>query len=68
MRHRRNPMRQFMPMKPNKWGTKFYMTCCAETAYCSRYGICFTTDDPEYVPDVTDCIPDDTYYNVFVGA
>ncbi|POM67542.1 Hypothetical protein PHPALM_16441, partial [Phytophthora palmivora] len=38
MRHRRNPMRQYMPNKPNKWGTKFYMTCCAETAYCSRYG------------------------------
>ncbi|KAE8957236.1 hypothetical protein PR002_g31229 [Phytophthora rubi] len=36
MRHRRNPMRQYMRMKPNKWGTKFYMTCCAETAYCSR--------------------------------
>ncbi|KAE9024094.1 hypothetical protein PR001_g12760 [Phytophthora rubi] len=32
MRHRRNPMRQFMAMKSNKWGTKFYMTCCADTA------------------------------------
>ncbi|KAE8882583.1 hypothetical protein PF003_g33317 [Phytophthora fragariae] len=39
MRHCRNPMRQYMRMKPNKWGTKFYMTCCAETAYCSRYGV-----------------------------
>ncbi|POM58723.1 Hypothetical protein PHPALM_36591 [Phytophthora palmivora] len=36
MRHRRNPMRQFMPMKPNKWGTKFYLTCCADTAYCCQ--------------------------------
>ncbi|ETP25834.1 hypothetical protein F441_01328 [Phytophthora nicotianae CJ01A1] len=36
MRHRRNPMRQYMPAKSNKWGTKFYLTCCAETAYCSR--------------------------------
>lgn len=36
MRHRRNPMRQYMSAKPNKWGTKFYLTCCAETAYCSR--------------------------------
>jgi hypothetical protein len=25
-------------MKPNIYGAKFYMTCCAETAYCSRYG------------------------------
>ncbi|ETN21771.1 hypothetical protein PPTG_21137 [Phytophthora nicotianae INRA-310] len=25
--------------KPNKWGTKFYLTCCAETAYCTPYGI-----------------------------
>jgi len=41
MRHRRNPMRQFMPMKPNKWGTKFDLTCCAETAYCARYVIVF---------------------------
>ncbi|KAE9268194.1 hypothetical protein PR003_g31528, partial [Phytophthora rubi] len=39
MRHCRNPMRQYMRMKPNKWGTKFYMTCCAETAYCSRLEI-----------------------------
>ncbi|ETP40057.1 hypothetical protein F442_12553 [Phytophthora nicotianae P10297] len=39
MRHRRNPMRQYMSAKPNKWGTKFYMTCCAETAYCSRLDI-----------------------------
>jgi hypothetical protein len=31
-----NPMRVYMPDKPSKYGTKFYMTCCAETAYCSR--------------------------------
>ncbi|POM68749.1 Hypothetical protein PHPALM_15049 [Phytophthora palmivora] len=31
-----NPMRIFMPDKPSKNGTKFYMTCCAKTAYCSR--------------------------------
>jgi hypothetical protein len=31
-----NPMRIFMPDKPSKYGTKFYMTCCADTAYCSR--------------------------------
>ncbi|ETN20357.1 hypothetical protein PPTG_21279 [Phytophthora nicotianae INRA-310] len=28
-----------MPMKPNKWGTKFYMTCCADTAHCARLDI-----------------------------
>ncbi|GMF59598.1 unnamed protein product [Phytophthora fragariaefolia] len=39
MRHRRNPMRQYMRAKPNKWGTKFYLTCCADSAYCSRYEI-----------------------------
>ncbi|KAE9032666.1 hypothetical protein PR001_g10510 [Phytophthora rubi] len=48
MSHRRNPMRQYMPMKPNKWGTKFYMTCCAETAYCSRLEIyCGKADEKE---------------------
>ncbi|GMF51073.1 unnamed protein product [Phytophthora fragariaefolia] len=25
-----------MPMKPNQWGAKFYLTCFADTAYCSR--------------------------------
>ncbi|ETO85980.1 hypothetical protein F444_00436 [Phytophthora nicotianae P1976] len=34
-----NPMRVYMPDKPSKYGTKFYMTCCAETAYCSRVEI-----------------------------
>ncbi|POM74928.1 Hypothetical protein PHPALM_8034 [Phytophthora palmivora] len=34
-----NPMRIFMPDKPSKYGTKFYMTCCAKTAYCSRVEI-----------------------------
>ncbi|KAJ8524088.1 hypothetical protein ON010_g17030 [Phytophthora cinnamomi] len=32
-----NPMRVFMPDKPSKYGIKFFMTCCAETAYCSSY-------------------------------
>ncbi|KAJ8562059.1 hypothetical protein ON010_g7619 [Phytophthora cinnamomi] len=30
-----NPMRIFMPDKPSKYGTKFYMTCCPDTAYCT---------------------------------
>ncbi|ETI57225.1 hypothetical protein F443_00440 [Phytophthora nicotianae P1569] len=34
-----NPMGVYMPDKPSKYGTKFYMTCCAETAYCSRVEI-----------------------------
>lgn len=36
-RHRANPMRQYCPMKPRKYGVKLFATCCAETAYCSRY-------------------------------
>ncbi|KAE9317371.1 hypothetical protein PR003_g18488 [Phytophthora rubi] len=48
MRHRRNPMRQYMPAKPNKWGTKFYLTCCADSAYCSRLEIyCGKANDDE---------------------
>ncbi|KAJ0391969.1 hypothetical protein P43SY_001165 [Pythium insidiosum] len=39
-RHRMNPMRVYMSGKPTKWGTKFYMTCCAETSYCARIEIC----------------------------
>lgn len=31
-----NPMRIFMPDKPSKYGTRFYMTCCADTAFFSR--------------------------------
>ncbi|OWZ05992.1 LOW QUALITY PROTEIN: hypothetical protein PHMEG_00021815 [Phytophthora megakarya] len=38
-RSKYNPVRVFMPDKPSKYGTKFYMTCCAETAYCSRVEI-----------------------------
>ncbi|POM58488.1 Hypothetical protein PHPALM_36855 [Phytophthora palmivora] len=26
--------------KPHKYGTKCYMTCCAETGYCSRISFC----------------------------
>ncbi|POM71872.1 Hypothetical protein PHPALM_11510 [Phytophthora palmivora] len=37
-RSKLNPVRVFMPNKPSKYGTKFYMTCCADTAYCVRYG------------------------------
>lgn len=36
-RSRHNITRQFMKDKPHKWGTKLFMTCCAETAYCLRY-------------------------------
>ncbi|OWZ23456.1 hypothetical protein PHMEG_0001653 [Phytophthora megakarya] len=38
-RSKYNPVRVFMPDKPSKYGTKLYMTCCAETAYCSRVEI-----------------------------
>ena len=36
-RHQYNPMRVYMSDKPTKWGTKFFMLCCAKTGYCSRY-------------------------------
>lgn len=36
-RSRHNVTRQFMKDKPHKWGTKLFMTCCADTAYCLRY-------------------------------
>ncbi|KAE9307816.1 hypothetical protein PR003_g20903 [Phytophthora rubi] len=35
-RSKYNPMHVFMPDKPSKYGTNVYMTCCAETAYCSQ--------------------------------
>jgi hypothetical protein len=35
-RHKMNPMRVYMKDKPTKWGSKFFMTCCADTAYCAR--------------------------------
>ncbi|ETN10786.1 hypothetical protein PPTG_09864 [Phytophthora nicotianae INRA-310] len=31
-----NPIRVYNKDKPHKYGTKCYMTCCAETGYCSR--------------------------------
>ncbi|KAE8980658.1 hypothetical protein PR001_g24222 [Phytophthora rubi] len=37
-------MRQFLKDKPHKWGTKFFMTCCAETAYCLRLEVYCGTD------------------------
>ncbi|OWY91524.1 hypothetical protein PHMEG_00039863 [Phytophthora megakarya] len=52
-----NPMRMFMPDKPSKYGTKFYMTCCAETAYCSRVEVyCGATKPKKKKKDRT---PDD---------
>ncbi|KAE8875988.1 hypothetical protein PF010_g20859 [Phytophthora fragariae] len=36
-RSRNNVTRQFMKDNPHKWGTKVFMTCCADTAYCLRY-------------------------------
>jgi hypothetical protein len=36
-RSRYNPTRQYLKDKPHKWGTKLFVTCCAETAYCLRY-------------------------------
>ncbi|POM69925.1 Hypothetical protein PHPALM_13741, partial [Phytophthora palmivora] len=31
-----NPFRVYNKDKPHKYGTKCYMTCCADTGYCSR--------------------------------
>jgi len=36
-RSRHNVTRQYLNDKPHKWGTKLFMTCCADTAYCLRY-------------------------------
>ncbi|OWZ08277.1 hypothetical protein PHMEG_00019210 [Phytophthora megakarya] len=38
-RSRHNITRQFMKDKPHKWGTKVFMTCCAEKTYCLRYDL-----------------------------
>ncbi|OWY96821.1 hypothetical protein PHMEG_00032812 [Phytophthora megakarya] len=35
-RSRHNVTRQFMKDKLHKWGTKLFLTCCSETAYCLR--------------------------------
>ncbi|POM60937.1 hypothetical protein PHPALM_30135, partial [Phytophthora palmivora] len=35
-RNRNNPTRQYLKAKPHKWGTKLFLTCCADTAYCMR--------------------------------
>jgi len=36
-RSRHNGTRQYLKENPHKWGTKLFMTCCADTAYCLRY-------------------------------
>ncbi|POM70938.1 Hypothetical protein PHPALM_12564 [Phytophthora palmivora] len=43
-KNRHNTTRQFMKDKPHKWGTKVFMTCCAETTYCVRIEIFCGTD------------------------
>ncbi|KAG3073594.1 hypothetical protein PI125_g22209 [Phytophthora idaei] len=35
-RSRHNVTRQYLKDKPHKWGTKLFMTCCPDTAYCLR--------------------------------
>ncbi|KAE9040285.1 hypothetical protein PR001_g7147 [Phytophthora rubi] len=35
-----NPLKVYNKDKPNKWGTKFYLTCCYTTAYCTTYLKC----------------------------
>ncbi|POM60676.1 hypothetical protein PHPALM_30429 [Phytophthora palmivora] len=39
-RNQFNPIRVYNKDKPHKYGTKCYMTCCAETGYCSRISFC----------------------------
>ncbi|KAE9241192.1 hypothetical protein PF002_g9390 [Phytophthora fragariae] len=43
-RSRHNVTRQYMKDKPHKWGTKLFMTCCADTAYCLRLEVYCGTD------------------------
>ncbi|OWY90991.1 hypothetical protein PHMEG_00040613, partial [Phytophthora megakarya] len=35
-KNRKNPTRQYLKAKPHKWGTKVFLTCCADKAYCMR--------------------------------
>lgn len=39
-RSRQNSTRQYLPQKPHKWGTKFFVACCGETAYRMRCVCC----------------------------
>jgi hypothetical protein len=34
---RYNGTRMYMKDKPHKWGTKMFLSCCSETAYCLRW-------------------------------
>lgn len=36
LKNRNNPTRQYLKAKPHKWGTKLFLTCCADTSYCMR--------------------------------
>ncbi|GMF18888.1 unnamed protein product [Phytophthora fragariaefolia] len=36
LHNRHNPTRQYVANKPHKWGTKLFMTCCANSSYCLR--------------------------------
>ncbi|POM66193.1 Hypothetical protein PHPALM_17990 [Phytophthora palmivora] len=46
-RTRHNVTRQYMKDKPHKWGTKLFMTCCANTAYCLRLEVFCGKDQHE---------------------
>lgn len=61
MRHRRNPTCRFMPMKPNKWGTKFYLTPRIEAGT-----ELFSTDDPLYLRYAPQFIQEDAERVVFI--
>ncbi|KAG3204396.1 hypothetical protein PC129_g22589 [Phytophthora cactorum] len=43
-RSRHNVTRQYLKDKLHKWGTKLFMTCCADTAYCLRLEVYCGTD------------------------
>jgi hypothetical protein len=34
-----NKTRTYMKGKPHKWGTKLFITCCAQTSYCLRFEV-----------------------------
>ncbi|POM69866.1 Hypothetical protein PHPALM_13809 [Phytophthora palmivora] len=40
-----NPVRVYNKDKPHKYGTKVYMTCCAESGYCSRIEVYMGASD-----------------------
>ncbi|POM62452.1 hypothetical protein PHPALM_28397 [Phytophthora palmivora] len=62
-RNRNNPTRQYLKTKPHKWGTKLFLTCCADTAYCMS-----ETNSGKWRQTTTIPCPSMKYYKaIFMG-